>query len=61
MTYIVRNRLGKLIVYGLLAAAAIISLLPLYWIFTTSLQLPSYQNEEMDKPVSYVEADPPKL
>jgi multiple sugar transport system permease protein len=61
MTYAVRNRLGKLIVYGLLAVAAIISLLPLYWIFTTSLQLPSYQNEAMDKPVSYVEADPPKL
>lgn len=61
MTYAVRSRLGKLIVYGLLSVAAIISLLPLYWIFTTSLQLPSYQNEAMDKPVSYVEADPPKL
>jgi len=61
MTYTVRNRLGKWMVYGLLLVMAIISLLPLYWIFTTSLQLPSYQNEEMKQPVSYVESDPPKL
>ncbi|MDF2659002.1 MAG: binding-protein-dependent transport system inner rane component [Paenibacillus sp.] len=61
MTYTARNRLGKWIVYGLLLVMAVISLLPLYWIFTTSLQLPSYQNEEMKQPVSYVESDPPKL
>ncbi|MEF3311462.1 carbohydrate ABC transporter permease [Paenibacillus sp. GYB004] len=61
MTYTARNRLGKSIVYGLLLVMAVISLLPLYWIFTTSLQLPSYQNEEMQQPVSYVESDPPML
>lgn len=61
MTYTARNRLGKWIVYGLLLVMAVISLLPLYWIFITSFQLPSYQNEEMEQPVSYVESDPPKL
>src|SRR5690606_15269610 len=36
-------------------------LLPLYWVFSTSLQLTSYQSADMDRPVSYVDSNPPKL
>jgi multiple sugar transport system permease protein len=61
LTYKVRNQLSAIVVYGLLTIAALITLLPLYWIFTTSLQLPSYQNEEMTSPISFVESDPPKM
>ncbi|GAF15856.1 hypothetical protein JCM19046_256 [Bacillus sp. JCM 19046] len=55
------SKLKKPITLFILTAVAIISLLPLYWVFSTALQLPSYQNEEMDRPVSYVESSPPKL
>jgi multiple sugar transport system permease protein len=54
-------KIGRLITYLLLIGMAIASLLPLYWIFSTALQLPSYQNEEMSKPISYVESNPPKV
>ncbi|GAF14534.1 hypothetical protein JCM19045_3854 [Bacillus sp. JCM 19045] len=50
------SKLKKPITLFILTAVAIISLLPLYWVFSTALQLPSYQNEEMDRPVSYVES-----
>ena len=53
--------LNKIITYILLTIFAIISLLPLYWVFSTSLQLSSYQSQDMERPVSYVNANPPKL
>lgn len=56
-----RFTLNKLIVYVLLSVAAVISLLPLYWVFSTSLQLKSYQDEGLDRPTSYVNANPPKM
>lgn len=56
-----RFTFNKLIVYLLLTIAAIISLLPLYWVFSTSLQLSSYQDEDMERPVSYVNSTPPKM
>ncbi|WP_413375418.1 carbohydrate ABC transporter permease [Alkalihalobacillus sp. 1P02AB] len=55
------NKLKKPITLIVLTMIAIVSLLPLYWVFSTALQLPSYQNEEMDTPMSYVESAPPKL
>ncbi|MFS0674135.1 carbohydrate ABC transporter permease [Ornithinibacillus sp. 179-J 7C1 HS] len=56
-----RFTVNKLIVYILLSAAAVISLLPLYWVFSTSLQLKSYQDDELERPTSYVNANPPKM
>lgn len=55
------KRANKLIIYVLLTIFAVVSLLPLYWVFSTSLQLSSYQSEDMDRPVSYVDSNPPKL
>lgn len=55
------KRANKLIIYVLLTIFAVVSLLPLYWVFSTSLQLSSYQSAEMDRPVSYVDSNPPKL
>ncbi len=56
-----RFTFNKFIVYLLLTIAAVISLLPLYWVFSTSLQLSSYQDEDMERPVSYVNSTPPKM
>ncbi|KGR77724.1 carbohydrate ABC transporter permease [Ureibacillus manganicus] len=53
--------INKIITYILLTVFAIISLLPLYWVFSTSLQLSSYQSQDMERPVSYVNANPPKM
>ncbi|GBG08222.1 ABC transporter permease [Paenibacillus agaridevorans] len=61
MSYAQRGRLGRMLLYIPLVGLALIALFPLYWVFVTSLQLPSYQNEEMESPVSYVESVPPKL
>lgn len=55
------KRLNKFIVYVLLSIFAVVSLLPLYWVFSTSLQLSSYQSAEMERPVSYVDSNPPKM
>ncbi|MDZ5473707.1 carbohydrate ABC transporter permease [Bacillus sp. 31A1R] len=55
------NRLNKTITYLLLTIFALVSLLPLYWVFSTALQLSSYQDEEMPREVSYVDSNPPKL
>jgi multiple sugar transport system permease protein len=55
------QKLNKTIIYILLIAFSIVSLLPLYWIFSTSLQLSSYQDEEMERQVSYVDSNPPKM
>ncbi|RXJ02543.1 carbohydrate ABC transporter permease [Anaerobacillus alkaliphilus] len=55
------KKTGRLVIYLLLLFMALASLLPLYWVFSTALQLPGYQNEEMDRPISYVESAPPKL
>lgn len=55
------KRVNKLIIYVLLTIFAVVSLLPLYWVFSTSLQLSSYQSQDMDRPVSYVDSNPPKL
>ncbi|HSJ37610.1 MAG TPA: carbohydrate ABC transporter permease [Planococcus sp. (in: firmicutes)] len=55
------KRANKLIIYVLLTIFAVVSLLPLYWVFSTSLQLSSYQSADMDRPVSYVDSNPPKL
>ncbi|UCZ52979.1 carbohydrate ABC transporter permease [Bacillus shivajii] len=60
-TSVLKRRMKKTIIVSILTVLALISLLPLYWVFVTALQLPSYQNEEMDRPVSYVESSPPKL
>ncbi|WP_042142520.1 carbohydrate ABC transporter permease [Paucisalibacillus sp. EB02] len=56
-----RFKVNKLITYLLLSVAAVISLLPLYWVFSTSLQLKSFQDEELERPTSYVNANPPKM
>lgn len=53
--------INKFITYILLTIFAIISLLPLYWVFSTSLQLSSYQSQDMERPVSYVNSNPPKM
>lgn len=55
------QKLNKLIIYLLLSVFAIVSLLPLYWVFSTSLQLSSYQDEELERQVSYVDSNPPKM
>jgi len=55
------KRVNKIIIYVLLTVFSVVSLLPLYWVFSTSLQLSSYQSAEMDRPVSYVDSNPPKL
>lgn len=55
------KRANKIIIYVLLTIFSVVSLLPLYWVFSTSLQLSSYQSAEMDRPVSYVDSNPPKL
>jgi multiple sugar transport system permease protein len=52
---------GRALVYIMLVVSAIISLLPLYWVFSTAFQLGPYQDEEMDKPISYVESTPPRF
>lgn len=61
MQRVLSQKVGRFITYTVLIVMAIASLLPLYWIFSTSLQLPAYQNEEMKEPISYVESNPPKL
>lgn len=61
MTSAAKEKIGRSLIYLLLLGMAIVSLMPLYWVFSTALQLPSYQNEEMQAPVSYVESTPPKL
>ncbi|WP_231687469.1 carbohydrate ABC transporter permease [Bacillus sp. FJAT-22090] len=55
------NKMNKTITYLLLTIFAIVSLLPLYWVFSTSLQLSSYQSKDMERPVSYINANPPKM
>ncbi len=55
------DKVNKLIIYVLLSIFAVVSLIPLYWVFSTSLQLSSYQSEDMERPVSYVDANPPKM
>ncbi|WLD91931.1 carbohydrate ABC transporter permease [Alkalihalobacillus sp. AL-G] len=57
----VNHKIGKLLIYVSLIFMALVSLLPLYWVFSTSLQLPSYQNENMEEPINFVESAPPKL
>lgn len=57
----IAKKSGKLFVYLLISIAAMISLLPLYWVFSTSLQLDTYQDEDLEHPISYVEANPPKF
>jgi multiple sugar transport system permease protein len=61
MTNQILSKLGRMTIYLLLIVMALASLLPLYWVLVTAFQLPSYQNEEMEKPVSFVESAPPKL
>lgn len=55
------NKLNKFVIYMLLLVFSVVSLLPLYWVFSTSMQLSSYQDEELQRPVSYVDSNPPKL
>jgi len=55
------DKFNKLINYALLVVFAVVSLLPLYWVFSTSLQLSSYQSQDMERPVSYVDSNPPKM
>lgn len=55
------DKVNKLILYVLLTIFAVVSLLPLYWVFSTSLQLNSYQSQDMERPVSYVDSNPPKM
>jgi multiple sugar transport system permease protein len=52
---------GRTMIYIMLTVSAIISLLPLYWVFSTAFQLGPYQDEEMNKPISYVESTPPQF
>jgi multiple sugar transport system permease protein len=61
MSNILANKIGKATIYLVLIIMALASLLPLYWVFVTAFQLPSYQNEEMERPISFVESTPPKL
>lgn len=61
MPNVIFNKLGKLTIYILLLVMALAALMPLYWVFVTAFQLPGYQNETMERPVSYVESNPPKL
>lgn len=56
-----KSKSSKFFLYLLIGIAAIISLLPLYWVFSTSLQLDTYQDEDLNTPISYVEASPPKF
>ncbi|MFT4416248.1 carbohydrate ABC transporter permease [Fredinandcohnia humi] len=55
------QKVNKLIIYLLLTIFSIVSLLPLYWVFSTSLQLSSYQDEDLERQVSYVDSNPPKM
>lgn len=55
------NKGKRGIVVFMLLILGLVALMPLYWVFTTALQLPDYQNETMKEPVSYVEAIPPKI
>ncbi|MDY0410204.1 carbohydrate ABC transporter permease [Virgibacillus soli] len=52
---------SKIIIYTFLILFSIVSLLPLYWVFSTSLQLSSYQDEDLERPISYVNSNPPKM
>jgi multiple sugar transport system permease protein len=61
MTNEILSKLGRTTIYLLLLVMALASLLPLYWVLVTAFQLPSYQNEDMEKPISFVESAPPKL
>lgn len=61
MTNELFSKLGRMTIYLLLLVMALASLLPLYWVLVTAFQLPSYENEEMEKPRSFVESSPPKL
>ncbi|MUK89014.1 ABC transporter permease subunit [Ornithinibacillus sp. L9] len=51
----------KTLIVSMLLIFSIVSLLPLYWVFSTSMQLSSYQDEDLEKPTSYVNANPPKM
>jgi multiple sugar transport system permease protein len=52
---------SKLVTYTVLIIWAVISLLPLYWVFSTALQLSEYHDEASGKTASYVESEPPTL
>jgi len=56
-----RHTTNKWITYTVLVVWAVISLLPLYWVFTTALQLGEYHDETTGQTISYVEAEPPVL
>lgn len=53
--------LNKFFVYVALIILSVISLLPLYWVFSTSLQLSNYYDGDLDRQVSYVNYNPPKM
>jgi multiple sugar transport system permease protein len=57
----INRSIGKVVTYTVLIIWAVISLLPLYWVFSTALQLSAYQDEETGQTISYVESEPPKL
>jgi len=52
---------SKFVTYTVLIVWAVISLLPLYWVFSTALQLSEYEDEATGQKVSYVESVPPQL
>lgn len=54
-------KINKLIIYVLLLIFSVVSLMPLYWVFSTSLQLSKYQDEDLERSVSYVDSNPPKM
>lgn len=55
------DKLNKALIYVILFFFSIVSLLPLYWVFSTSMQLSSYESPEMERPISYVDSNPPKM
>jgi len=55
------NRLNRMLIYVILIFFSVVSLLPLYWVFSTSMQLDHYQDIDMERPVSYVDSNPPKM
>lgn len=55
------QKMNHMLIYIILFFFSIVSLLPLYWVFSTSLQLDHYQSAEMERPVSYVDSNPPKM
>ena len=58
---IVVRYMNKAILYVLLIIMAVVSLMPVYWVFSTAFQLDTFQDEQLGHPVSYVESNPPKL